>query len=58
MKWFLITWYISGGFDWTSYEFDDYDSCIAAQKLMVDKKVFADRYHWYCIRKHGDTNAH
>ncbi len=51
MKWLLITWYISGGYPWNSYEFDSKETCEAARETFTKAGVFADNYRWYCIKK-------
>ena len=51
MKWLLITWYIAGGYPWTSYEFDSEETCKAAQKVMIDHDTWAHDYRWFCVKK-------
>ena len=53
MKWLLVTWYIAGGYPWTSYEFESKATCVAAQQLFKKSadEGFKYDYRWYCVPK-------
>ena len=51
MKWLLVTWYIVGGYPWTTYEFDSKETCEAARDTMIKHQAFTSNYEWFCVHK-------